>query len=45
MAGRPIWDGERLGVSPGSVLTAGLLALVFAIGLRALNIERPQEGT
>ena len=35
---------ERLGASPGSVLTAGLLALVFAIGLRALNAERPQEG-
>ncbi|MDH4187552.1 MAG: hypothetical protein OEV08_11185 [Nitrospira sp.] len=36
---------ERLGASPGSVLTAGVLALVFAIGLRALNAERAQEET
>jgi len=36
---------ERLGASPGSVLTAGLLALILAIGLRALNTERPEEGT
>jgi len=27
------------------VLTAGVLALVFAIGLRALNAERAQQGT
>jgi hypothetical protein len=36
---------ERLGSSPGSVPTTGSLAIVFAVGLRALNAERPQERT
>jgi len=34
---------KQLGASPGSVLTAGLLALVFAVGLCALNAERAHE--
>ena len=36
---------ERLGASPSSVLTAGVLALAFAIGLRALNTKLTPEGT
>ena len=35
---------ERLGASPGSVLTAGGVALGFALGLRALNAKLTQEG-
>ncbi|MFO0775703.1 MAG: hypothetical protein U0172_13665 [Nitrospiraceae bacterium] len=35
---------ERLGASPGSILTAGLLALILAVGLRKLNAEPPHKG-
>ncbi len=31
---------ERLGASPATVLVGGLAALGFAVGLRALNVER-----
>lgn len=34
---------ERLGASPGSVLTAGVVALGFALGLRTLNANLSQE--
>jgi hypothetical protein len=35
---------ERLGASAGSVLAAGLLALGFALGLRALNARLAEDG-
>lgn len=35
---------ERLGASPGSVLTAGVVALGVALGLRVLNAKLTQEG-
>ena len=35
---------EQLGATPGTVLTAGLIALGFALGLRALN-ARLSDGT
>ncbi len=34
---------ERLGASPGTVLMAGLLALGFAVSLRALNVKLARE--
>jgi len=34
---------ERLGATPGTVLMAGLLALGFATGLRALNVQLIRE--
>jgi hypothetical protein len=35
---------ERLGAAPGSVLVAGLLALGFALALRALNSDAARRG-